>query len=307
MNSLIYQEINDPEKWVPRMARPFNETDLARFQEGLNRIFGLGSDNSPNVRIVWAQDWEQTKVFNRYSGDWYPRYLSHTLEEGGQDDQRLPTLKVQYVAAPRFVIEGRVSQAENALAFVESGEEVIAVVLCVACGEASPPQEGVADPACPSCGSRAGGKIQKITSDTYRAGVADEYEELLRILDHDHLDPELSACCQWNARRDYECWGYYRHPGAGDLKYLEAKWREMQERFQTGPDQQRTAEEKQRFLRERLWEMTEQKRKKKELIKQELGEFWRSKFAKLDQSVTEQHHGPFHFLSGHNPAGIPAN
>lgn len=282
MNSLIYKEINDPEKWTPRMARPFNATDLARFQMGLNQIFGLGPDNSPNVRIVWAQDWEQTKCFNRYSGDWYPRYLSHTLEDVGRDDQKQTTLKTEYVAAPRFVIEGRVSQVDNAAAFAESGVEKVAV-------------------------TDKDGKPQVLTSDQYQAAVADEYEELVRILQHDHDDPNQSACCQWNARRGYECWGYYRHPDGVDLKYLEAKWREMQARFQTAPDQQRTAEEKQRFLTERLTAMTEAKRKKKELIKQELGEFWRSKFAKLDQSVTEQHHGPWHFMSGHNSAGTPAS
>lgn len=281
MNSKIYEPFNDPDKWRPRMGAPLNAIDLARFQLGLNQIFGLGDDNRPNVRIVWAQDWERTKAFNRYSGDWYPRYLSHTLEEVVTDEAGLPLLKIEYVAAPRYVIEGRVSQADNELALTDTGVEKLVML----------------DEA---------GRQQVITSDAFQAAVAEEYEELLRIFDHDHIDPKQSACCQWNARRGYECWGYYRHPDEGDLQYLKAKWREMQARYSTRPDQERTPQEKQQLLTERMRALTEQKRRQKEEIKKELAEFWDSHFAKFDQSPTEQHHGPYHFLSAHNSAGSPA-
>lgn len=301
MNPRLYEEINNPNKWRPRMGAPLSETDLARFQLGLNRIFGLALDNSPNVRIVWGQDYEQTKTFNRYSGDWYPRYLSHVLEEAGQDQFGQPTFSAQYVAAPRYVIEGRVSMPENAAAFAETGVEKLAVVLCTNCGEAFNEQNGK----CPKCNG-VQSKQQIISSESYTAAFGECWEELLRILDHDHIDPQQSDCCKWNAEQGYECNGYFRLPVASDLKYLDAKWRQMQAVFRTAPDQARTPEEKQRLLQSRMRDLTEQKRKQKEAVKMELAEFWQSKFAKLDQSVTEQAHGPFHFLSGHNPAGLPA-
>lgn len=279
MNSRIYEPINDPDKWTPRMGAPLNAIDLARFQLGLNQIFGLAPDNSPNVRIVWGQDWEKTKAFNRYSGAWYPRYLSHTQEEVMEDDAGLPLLKVEYVAAPRYVIEGRVCLADNAPELERAGAETLAIF----------------DEA---------GKQQVITSDSFQRAVAEEYEEVLRIFDHDHIDPKQSACCQWNAERGFECWGYYRHPDDGDLKYLAAKWRQMQAQFQTAPDQVRTTQEKQRLLMDRMHALTEEKRRQKEEIKKELAEFWKSHFAKFDQSPTEQHHGPYHFMAAHNPAGI---
>lgn len=282
MNHRLNEEFNNPDKWSPRMPEPLNLADLARFQAKLNQIFGLAPDNSPNVRIVWAQNWEQTRVFNRYSGSWYPRYLSHTLEESGEDENGLPTLRIEYVAAPRYVIEGRVSMAENGAALLESGVEKLAVF-------------------------DESGKQQLLSSERYLPAVGEQWEELLRIYDHDHIDPKQSACCQWNAKNGYECWGYYRHPDDGDLLYMNAKWREYRQFFETNPMEVRTAKEKQRLLTTRMAAFTEEKRQKQEAIKKELAEFWNSKFARLDQSVTEQAHGPFHFLSGHNPAGTPAS
>ena len=282
MNSRIYEEINDPDKWSPRMGAPLNLFELARFQLGLNQIFGLAMDNSPNVRIVWGQDWEKTKRFNRYSGSWYPGYLSHVQEEDGLDENNVPVIKSQYVAAPRYVIEGKISQPENALALGECGVETLAMF-------------------------DEDGKQQVISKETYQAAVGEEYEEILRIYDHDHIDPKQSACCQWNAKRNYECWGYYRHPDAGDLKYLAAKWREMQKLFQTGPDQQRTPQEKQYHFLATMAALTEQKRKQKEEIKKELGEFWKSNFAQLDQSAKEASWGPYHFVGEgmkHSSSGL---
>lgn len=281
MNPRLYAEINNPNKWRPRMGEPLGESELAQFQAGLDRIFGTAPDGSPNVRIVWGQDYAKTKTFNRYSRDWYPRYLSHVLEEGGQDQYGQAIYSSHYVAAPRYVIEGRVSMPENAVAFAETGVEKLAI-------------------------ADEDGKQQIISSDSYTSAFGEHWEELLRILDHDHIDPQKSDCCKWNAEQGYECNGYFRLPDAGDLKYLAAKWRQMQQYFQTAPDQARTPQEKQRLFEERMRGLTEQKRQQKEAVKKELAEFWQSKFAKLDQSVTEQAHGPWHFMSGHNPAGLPA-
>lgn len=280
MNPRLNESINNPDKWTPNMGEPVSAQTLAGFQLGLNKIFGLGLDGTPNVRIVWGQDFEQTKVFNRYSGDWYPRYLSHVLEKTDQDANGQPVIQSRYVAAPRYVIEGRVSIPENALAFADSGVEKLVVL----------------DP---------DGKPEVVSAESYRAAVGEQYEELLRILDHDHLDPRLSQCCQWNAEHGYECNGYYRSPDGGDLLYLQHGWTQMQRLFQTAPSQARTTQEKQFLFTQRMARLTETKRKQKEEIKKELGEFWKSRFADLDQSVTEQAHGPFHFLSGHNPAGVP--
>jgi len=299
LNPRLYAEINNPNKWHPRMVVPMGESDLARFQEGLNSIFGVAPDGSPNVRIVWGQDWEKTKCFNRYSGDWYPRYLSHVIEKGGEDQHGQAVISSQYVAAPRYVIEGRVSLPENATAFAESGVEKLAVLLCASCGGSC----GEKDDACPTCGSRGTWQQQIVSSDSYKAAFGEHWEELMRILDHDHLDPQQSACCKWNAEQGYECNGYFRLPDPMDLKYLAARWRQMQSLFKTAPNQARTAEEKQRLLAQRMRDLTEKKRQQKEAVRKELAEFWQSKFANLDQSVTEQHHGPFHFMSAHNPAG----
>ena len=88
---------------------------------------------------------------------------------------------------------------------------------------------------------------------------------------------------------------------------MNAKWREYRQFFETNPMEVRTAKEKQRLLTTRMAAFTEEKRQKQEAIKKELAEFWNSKFARLDQSVTETSFGPYHFLSGHNPAGTPAS
>lgn len=280
MNHRLYEEINNPDKWTPRMGEPVSRNDLARFQLGLNKVFGLALDGSPNVRIVWGQDFDATRCFNRYSGEWYPRYLSHideeVIEKNGQK-----VVAFNYIAAPRYVIEARVSQAENVFAFAESGVEKLAVM-------------------------DESGKPQVVSSESFTAAVGEEWEEILRIFDHDHYDSRQSECCEWNAKSGYECWGYYRHPDAGDLKYLANAWQQMQERFKTAPDEARTPEEKEQLLRERMRRMTELKRRQKEEVRKSLAEFWSSNFAKLDQSATEQAHGPFHFLSGHNSAGRPA-
>ncbi len=281
MNSRIYEEMNDPDKWRPRMGEPLNAFEMARFQMGLNQIFGLAPDNSPNVRIVWGQNYEATKCFNRYSGEWYPRYLSFVQESSELNKDGLPVVKAEYVAAPRYVIEGRVSLAENASALAESGVETLAML-------------------------DEDGKQQVIAQDTFRPAVGEQWEELLRILDHDHIDPKQSACCQWNAAREFECWGYFRLPDAGDLKYLQAKWNQMRHIFETAPGEVRTAKEKQYLFNSRMAAFTEEKRRQKDEVKKALAEFWKSKFAQLDQSVTEQAHGPYHFLSGHNSAGRPA-
>lgn len=285
MNHRLNEEFNNPDKWRPQMGEQFNRVDRGRFQLALNKIFGLAPDGSPNVRIVWGQDFEVTRVFNRYSGEWYPAYLSHVAEDVNEIDGQ-KTVAFHYIAAPRYVIEGRVSRGANLDALLESGVDKLAMQ--------ETDRKG-----------RPVGAPQIISAEAYGSAVGEEWEELLRIVDHDHYDPRQSYCCIHNAQRGYECWGYYRHPDAGDLKYLAAGYQQMQQAFETAPDQARTPEEKAKLLMERMRKMTEVKRQRKDEVKRSLAEFWSSKFAKLDQSVTEQAHGPFHFLSGHNSAGVP--
>jgi hypothetical protein len=78
---------------------------------------------------------------------------------------------------------------------------------------------------------------------------------------------------------------------------LAARVQAMQRELQGDPRVVRTPEEKARLLRRRMEQMTERNRQRKEIIAAELQEFFSSKFARLDQSVTEQAHGPYLFLN----------
>jgi hypothetical protein len=256
MNSTLYDTINDPEKWTPRMAEPCSASDLAWFQAGLDRIFGDGM-----ARIAWGQDWERTKQYNRYGDFWYPAYLSHTNEDN------------EYVMAPRYIVEGKITvEVFKAMGGLEAGREATKII----------------DPNDPLQ------REQELESSTWKAApLVDQWEELIRIDWHDPVE----GCCNWNKVRGFECWGYFRKPDQADLDYLAARVQAMQRELQGDPRVVRTPEEKARLLRRRMEQMTERNRQRKEIIAAELQEFFSSKFARLDQSVTEQAHGPYLFLN----------
>lgn len=253
MNAKLYETINNPEKWSSRMGQPCAAATLQRFQLGLDSIFGTGM-----ARIVWGQDWERTKTWNRYGEFWYPTYLSHINSD------------VEYIAKPRYYVEGRISlEITRAQGSIEQGQESIKV-------------------------KDEAGREQLLTTDTFtEAALAQDgqWEELICIDRHDNV------CCAWNQQRGYECAGYYRHPDNRDLQYLAARVFEMFQHFKGDPRLVRSDEEKNAFLRRRLEHLTEAKRQRKAQLSGALREFFSSHFAKLDQSPTEQAHGPYHFLN----------
>jgi hypothetical protein len=279
MNPAIYEEINNPPKWNPRMAEPCSRETIRVFQKGLDRIFGTRPGGLPLVRIVWAQDFEKTKTFNRYSKEWYPSYLSHVNEWAGQDVAGQPTIRSVYVAAPRYIIEGwRAPELDYADLAMAETERVVA------------PDED--------------GKEQLIRADSFTAAVGEQWEEIFRLAVHDHNDPKQSYCCQWNEMHGYECWGYFRVPTKAHLDHLEYAYKQMQEVFDTGPTMVRTEAEKARHFARRMDELTKAKQYRRDQISRELSEFWKSKFANPNQPYKEAVHGPYHFLNS-NKGTLP--
>lgn len=276
MNPAIYEEINNPKKWTPRMAEPCSRDTIAVFQKNLDRIFGTRPGGLPLVRIVWGQDFEKTKIFNRYSKEWYPAYLVHVNEWMEQDIAGQPVQRSTYISAPRYVIEGWRAPAIDYADLVMAETEKVTIM-----------EEG-----------RDGKPVEQIvTTDSFVESAGDQWQEIFRVAVHDHADPKQSFCCQWNEAHEDECWGYYRAPTKAILDKLEADYAQMKTIFQTAPWEVRTQEEKARNFARRMDQITKDKQYRRDQISRQLSEFWSSKFANPNQSHKQAASGPYHFIT----------
>ncbi len=75
--------------------------DLSSFQKRINLAVGLASNGKPKIRIVWGQDFEQTKMI--CFGAWRLRYPFYRYAEGGE---------IHDIGIPRFFVEELHSNAE---------------------------------------------------------------------------------------------------------------------------------------------------------------------------------------------------
>lgn len=88
---------NDPERWQPRMRRPFG-VDVERFQKLIDRIVGLSHGGHSIIKLEWAPEvyeWRPYALGSNPTGYTLPYWLALWDKDGNE------------VAAPRWVLHER--------------------------------------------------------------------------------------------------------------------------------------------------------------------------------------------------------
>lgn len=173
--------LHNPLAWVENIPSPI---DLREFQKELNKAGGVQLNGTPNYRIVWGQDFQNARIWNRYKNEWNPMFWHTTLIE--QEIKESPVVaglaiaqfKRKLIMTPRFFILKNI-----------------------------PPDVAYAT------GTESGVDSDKETFSAAHIASEGEWIPYRVICDHD----EQRQCCARSDALSSNCWGWFRLPGQVDL------------------------------------------------------------------------------------------
>lgn len=214
---------NDQRRWADPGIWQAPSFGAQQYQKKLDQIAGVAPSGHSIVRLVWAWDarkWENTawdNYGNATAGEWRQKYRTLTVELGNGD--------YVDISPPRWILEERYEPVQVAESWERTRyRRVVTETPPVICRYCHALKWISADESeghillCRFCRNET--ELASVNQDVWGAVPREGWYTMLPNRGMGIIAEHRNNCCQQARELEEICWGYYKEPGALELKRL---------------------------------------------------------------------------------------
>jgi hypothetical protein len=204
--------------WDDHIPAPMGPGEAAAFQQKLDELAGVEPDGSPRLRLAWAPDCEEWNVYLKKPAT--PQWALWRIIRDGVEQASPGSIllqpKFKLVAAPRYVLLGRVTEASRM-------------------GDTRDRTFSEAD------GTSVEEREQPVV-----------WRKVLWIWKHTEQDVQGTPLCCMNRLMEHRtrCFGEFRKPDEYDLQFVARLFQQWSAQYQAAAHERLTEKDKARIISE---------------------------------------------------------